>query len=1083
MDDTIDGANRANGDPRPKDVPFDVPRDVSLAAADYPELATVERRHYVIHGEIAKGGMGRVLEARDLRLGRSVAIKELLPKNRDAARRFEREARITARLQHPSIINVYEAGVWPGGEPFYAMTKVTGRSLAQVVSERKTLAQRIGLLPNVIAVADALAYAHSQDVIHRDLKPANVLVGGFGETVVIDWGLAKDLAAPADPGMSLEMRVRPAEQTLSGSVVGTPAYMPPEQARGESVDHRADVYALGALLYKVLVGSPPYAAATSNEVLQQVLDGAPLPVDEREPGAPPDLVAIVNKAMARDPADRYPTAAELAADLKRFETGQLVAAHHYTRRQLVVRWLERHRVAVAIAAIALTVLAVLGTLSILKIIAEKDRAESEQRKDERRRAVLLEERGRSELLNGRAGPALAYLAGAVRGTPSGALRFLIAEAKRPFEAQLALVPAGEGKVIVAYRPDGTEFATASSDGVVRTWDAAGQLVREIDRGHGRVLALAWSADGSMLATAGDDHVVRVWSHDGALHRTLDAHRDAISDLSFSPDGKRLVSASADRTARLWDLETGSNVVIATYDSTVTVAEFSPEGMRVITGSKNGAAEIWGETTTPDSPLKAHTDAIQVARWSPSGDLVVTASADGTVRIWDPEKGKGIVEPPIRHKADVSIEDASWSHDGRRLITAGSDHVARVWHVPQPPAEGEVPSAARELALLPHTDRVVQARFSVDDRWIVTAGSDRYVRVWDGKGQPIAMYEHADAITSVELSRDGTTVVTGCRDGTARIWDLKRGIERASEGLASPVHAIAVAADGHVAAGTDDSRVWVWKANGAKTPLKAHLGRVFSLAFSRDGTQLASAGDPDKIFVWTLGSESPRLALAIGDALVRAVAFGPDDSVIAGDEAGTLWIWPASGQRPIKVETGAPILALVVDPARGSIVTGSRRGVDVWSPRGEHRGHRPSSPVRALTLHGTTLAIATATETTIARFAVDRATPIAVLEGATGEVAAVAFNRDASLVFTGGADGVARVWDAAKGKLLATRDTGGEGIEALALYDDTLLWTGNTDGIARALDVSVLRDPSTLRDFIERHVPWRLGDDDVVRPAK
>ena len=240
-------------------------------ACDYPDLIEVARDHYVIGEEIAKGGMGRVVEARDLRLGRAVAIKELLPRNRDAARRFEREARITAKLQHPSIINIHEAGVWAGGEPFYAMTKVAGRSLDKVVAERATLIERLGLLPNVIAVADALAYAHSQNVIHRDLKPSNVLVGEFGESVVIDWGLAKDLGGALDPAMSLSLKQQP-EETLSGSVVGTPAYMPPEQARGEPVDQRADVYALGALLYHVLVGGPPYTGHRSKDVLAQVLE-------------------------------------------------------------------------------------------------------------------------------------------------------------------------------------------------------------------------------------------------------------------------------------------------------------------------------------------------------------------------------------------------------------------------------------------------------------------------------------------------------------------------------------------------------------------------------------------------------------------------------------------------------------------------------------------------------------------------------------------------------------------------------------------------------------------------------------------
>jgi eukaryotic-like serine/threonine-protein kinase len=279
-EDTIDAAAS-----RPE--PGGMPAAIVAATRDYQELIPVERHHYAITREMARGGIGRVFEARDLRLGRQVAIKELLPRNRDAARRFEREARITARLQHPAIIHVYEAGTWPGGEPFYVMPLVSGRSLDTVVAEKKTLEDRLGLLPNVIAVADALAYAHNANVIHRDLKPANVLVGEFGETVVIDWGLAKDLGVYSDPTESLQMRLRAtAEETMSGSVVGTPAYMPPEQARGDAVDQRADVYALGALLYKVLCGAAPYEGKSSIEVVELVKAQAPVPVQDREPDAP-----------------------------------------------------------------------------------------------------------------------------------------------------------------------------------------------------------------------------------------------------------------------------------------------------------------------------------------------------------------------------------------------------------------------------------------------------------------------------------------------------------------------------------------------------------------------------------------------------------------------------------------------------------------------------------------------------------------------------------------------------------------------------------------------------------------------------
>jgi serine/threonine protein kinase len=349
------------------------------ARADYPELLAIDASHYVIERQIATGGMGRILAAHDRRLGRPVAIKELLDDTDDARARFEREARITARLQHPGIVNILEAGTWSCGEPFYAMKLVTGEALDRQIAARQTLEGRLGLLSNVIAAVDALAYAHSMRIVHRDLKPANVLVGAFGETVVIDWGLAKDLAAPGWPDVPVGPH-RPVAggATAAGAIMGTPAYMAIEQARGEPVDERADVYALGAMLYHVLAGKPPYPDDDAAITLEAVVDGPPPPLATRVEGTPPDLMAIVGKAMARNAADRYPTARELADDLKKFQTGQLVGAHRYSNWQLARRWLRRHRAPVAITAAAVVLLTVLGVVSLTRIVREQGRTERQR---------------------------------------------------------------------------------------------------------------------------------------------------------------------------------------------------------------------------------------------------------------------------------------------------------------------------------------------------------------------------------------------------------------------------------------------------------------------------------------------------------------------------------------------------------------------------------------------------------------------------------------------------------------------------------------------------------------------------------
>jgi tetratricopeptide (TPR) repeat protein len=331
-----------------------------------PALVEVDPSYYAIGAELARGGMGQIHVAHDRRLGRDVALKELLPESDNLAARFEREARITAQLQHPSIVSVHEAGRWPDGRPFYAMELVSGQSLDQVLRRTKTLAERMSLVPTLLAVADAIAYAHSRRIIHRDLKPGNVIVGEFGETIVIDWGLAKYVGAtdpPPDP-ISEPPPADSGEQTAVGAVMGTPGYMSPEQAAGELVDERTDVYAIGAIAFHALTGARAR--------------GGPARLADREPAVPPDLAAIVDRAMAPEREARYPTARELAEDLRRFQTGQLVGAHRYSFRELVRRWLRRYRTAVTVAAIAAVALIAVSAFAVRSVLRARARADEQR---------------------------------------------------------------------------------------------------------------------------------------------------------------------------------------------------------------------------------------------------------------------------------------------------------------------------------------------------------------------------------------------------------------------------------------------------------------------------------------------------------------------------------------------------------------------------------------------------------------------------------------------------------------------------------------------------------------------------------
>jgi serine/threonine protein kinase len=329
-----------------------------VAPAALP-LASGGNDRYVLEREIGSGGMGRVFAARDLRLGRPVAIKMLRVRDAALAARFEREVRLAARLQHPGVVPVYDAGFWPSGEPFLVMKLVLGQSLARVIRDADTPADRLALLPHVITAAEAVAYAHDQGIVHRDLKPENILVGAFGETIVLDWGLAKDLrAAAADEAEGATaasvVSATPPGDTAAGAVLGTPSYMAPEQAAGAAVDARADVYALGAILHHALAGTAPQPRADAPADTRAVA-----PLATLEPRLPPDLLAVVDKALAGDPQGRYATAFELADDLKRFQAGQLVAARRYSSSVRAARFAARHP-AVALVSLAAAAAALLA---------------------------------------------------------------------------------------------------------------------------------------------------------------------------------------------------------------------------------------------------------------------------------------------------------------------------------------------------------------------------------------------------------------------------------------------------------------------------------------------------------------------------------------------------------------------------------------------------------------------------------------------------------------------------------------------------------------------------------------------------
>ncbi|HET9623736.1 MAG TPA: serine/threonine-protein kinase, partial [Kofleriaceae bacterium] len=488
--------------------------------------ASTPPARYQLGGEIARGGMGRVVDATDITLGRTVAFKEALTSDVDSLRRFDRETQITAKLEHPSIVPVHDAGRSSNGQPFYVMRKVSGRPLERLVAHAETLNQRLELIPHIIATAQAIAHAHARGIVHRDIKPSNILVGELGETVVIDWGLAKVIGEPEDAVTARPLvDLGDALKTRAGIVYGTPGFMAPEQLRGAPVDEGCDVYALGATLYHLLSRTPPHYAKTADEMMKAAVAAPPTPIRELVDGVPPELATIVDKALAHDPRVRYQDARALAEDLQRFLTGQLVASHHYSPREKIRRFIRRNRA----LSIAVAAFVVLGAVAITNIVIQKHRADTAAELAREQEALARQaaeaERTRADELT------LSQARFFVDYNPTKAVAML-----KP----LAGSPASKKKY---WREIRAIAAGAHAAGVAWEYPVSP---------HTRSLQL--SKDGLRALSAGDDGVIRL--HDLAKHTTravIDLHGAAAA--RFADDERRIV-AWLDTKLAIIDAATG-----------------------------------------------------------------------------------------------------------------------------------------------------------------------------------------------------------------------------------------------------------------------------------------------------------------------------------------------------------------------------------------------------------------------------------------------------------------------------------------------------------------------------------------------
>ncbi|MBU1241511.1 protein kinase, partial [Myxococcota bacterium] len=1051
-----------------------------------------EPGRYHIRGEKYRGSIGRILIGTDTHIGREVAIKELIipgspaddgvvingrkPLKDSANIRFLREARLAGQLQHPSVIPIYEIGKRIDGSLYYTMRHVNGKNLGDSIFQAKSLAARLKLLPHFLDLCNAIAYAHSQGIIHRDIKPDNIMIGEFGETVVLDWGLAKMRTGDDPGGRRIAAEIQKLTQgdanTIAGQALGTPAYMPPEQARGEvnKIDEQSDVYSLGVVLFELLVGSPPWSGNVY-DVLHKVVHEPVPDISMLQPAAPRSLVRLATAALQKNKAARLRSVNDLIDGLEEYLSGEKSGGQKPID-MFASLFANRKKAVLAGLSGVVLLFVILGVL-FFSWQGQKDRAQSLQSRvvsseGQRLLSHFLMAQAFNEISirmenDSQFAAAQIYASSSLIHNPTHekspwfqkgfgikhhqAQQVNTEAFSRLYRTNFALSLSLESiarfnssLVKLAVSPQKNIAAVGCYDNTIRILDLNGKNKPLILEGHrDRIHGLDFSPDGNFVVSAGYDKSVIVWDiSQGKAKNVLEGHKERVIDVAWSPDGKTIASLDYSGVIFLWDVDEKkrSGVINGKKYYKIFRIQFTSDGKNLVAGAMEDNVLLFevGHKRRLIRRIKGFFQRINAIAVSPDGRRVVACGDSNTIVMWDLLTGK-MLHSLQGHTATVL--DVKISSDGRRLYSGGLDNAIRIW---------DMETGAGLYTISAHKERVYGVAQLADNVRIATASWDNTVKIWKMQRSAIlpVLKGHSDYIVKAAFSPDGRYIASSSWDRSVRIWDGKLGTNLVHfKGFADKVWAVAWSPDGKKLASScwDGSITLLDAENGQVIKrLVAHKDRVFGIAWSPDGGKLISSSKDNTVIIWDVEWGRPLHTLKGHSDSVRNVAVSPRGGLIASvSKDMTVIIWNLSGKKIRTINAHKGLVSGVDFSSDGSLLATSSKDKMV-------------------------MLFESATGKKIREF-----------KGHEAWVNTVRFSRDDNYLTTASDDHTVRVWKASTGKMLLVLHATRESISAEFSPDGKTLLYGDGNYVRMVpLDFSVAdKNPRELLEAIQRRSGLKL----------